>query len=214
MSDHRPGAATSPPPPPPALVDLRQAHEAVVRQLRIGRLAALGTMVGFALLLGFAVTAVSPGPRGLAAGLLACVGFLALLAGLIAVSVRKDARLGGPAGPGPSSLGQVVTSAPGQQVWTALSAGLSAQGFSPPRATDPNTVVATRSLSTASWGETMTVRVEPHTGGRGLVTVWSRPAYPLQWLDYGRNRRHANAVLAAVPDVHEEVHEPHRDSQT
>ena len=201
MSDPRPSAATPPPLPPRALVDLRQAHAAVVRQLRIGRLAALGTMVVFALLLGVAVTAVEPGAVGLAWALVVVVGFLALLGGLVAYAVDKDKRVGGPAGPGPSSFGQVVTSAPGQQVWTALYGAVAAEGFSPPRATDPHTVVATRSLSLTSYGETLTVRVQPHHDGRGLVTVWSRPAYPLQWLDYGRNRRHANAVLTAGPDA-------------
>lgn len=188
--------------------DLRHAHDAVVRQFRLGRLAAMGTMLVVALVLGFVVTAVEAGPVGLAWGVAVFVGFLALFAGLIALSASKERRHDGPAGPGPSSFGQVVTSAPGQQVWADVYAALAAEGFAPPRATDANTVAATRSLSMASYGETLTVRVEPQHDGRGLVTVWSRPAYPLQWLDYGRNRRYANAVLRAVPEAHDPAREP------
>ena len=51
----------------------------------------------------------------------------------------------------------------------------------------------------APHARTVTVRIEAGHDGRGLVTAWSRPAYPLQWLDYGRNRRYANAVLTAIP---------------
>jgi hypothetical protein len=210
MSTHHPTDAH---PPRLALPDLRQAHDAVVKQFRIGRLAAMGTMVVMALFLGFAAAAVATGTGRLAWGLAVCVGVLALFAGLVALSASRERSQGGPAGPGPSSFGQVATSAPGQQVWTAVYSAVSAEGFSPPRATDPNTVVATRSLSMASYGETITVRIEPHTDGRGLVTVWSRPAYPLQWLDYGRNRRHANAVLTAVPGVHDPAREPDRSSR-
>ena len=181
------------------LPDLRQAHEAVVRQFRWGRLAAIGTMVTVALFLGLMATTIEPGPRGLVAGLVVVLGFLALFVGLVAFSGHRERQHAGPAGAGPSSFGQVATAAPGPDVWAAVHAALAWQGFGPPRTTDPNTVVATRSLSMASWGETITVRVEGTRDGRGLVTAWSRPAYPLQWLDYGANRRYANAVLTAVP---------------
>ncbi len=89
---------------------------------------------------------------------------------------------------------------PGPQVWEAVNSALRAQKFvAPGRPIDPQTVVSSRSLSMSSWGETVTIRIVGTTDGRGLVTVWSRPAYPLQWLDYGRNRGYANAVLNAIP---------------
>ncbi|MFW5469017.1 hypothetical protein ACOCJ4_03115 [Knoellia sp. CPCC 206435] len=189
----------SPQPTRLELPDLREAHAAVVRRLRWGRLAAVGTMVTVALFLGFLATATQAGPRGLVAGLVVVLCVLALFGGLVAFSSRRERQHPGPAGPGPSSFGQVATTAPGPEVWAAVHAALARQGFGPTRTTDPNTVVATRSLSMASWGETITVRVEGTRDGRGLVTAWSRPAYPLQWLDYGANRRYANAVLTAIP---------------
>ena len=191
--------ANSVPPVPLNPPDLRLAHEGQVRQFRIGRLAAVGILGVFGLLLALAVWAGTGGPSGLALGMLVLLGFLLLLAVPMAISAAKEGRHEGPAGRGPSAFGQVVTSAPPAQVWEAVYAALAAERFGPPRATDPQTVVSTRSLSMASWGETVTVRIQSAHDGRGLVTAWSRPAYPLQWLDYGRNRRFANAVLTAVP---------------
>lgn len=192
--------------------DLRHAHEAQVRQFRIGKLAAVGILAAFGLLLGLVVGVATGGLEGIALGAVVFVAFLLLLAVPMAISAAKEQKHEGPAGKGPSAFGQVVTTAPPAQVWEAVYAALAAEKFGPPRATDPHTVMSTRSLSMASWGETVTVRLQAHEG-RGLVTAWSRPAYPLQWLDYGRNRRYANAVLTAIPGGPTAAREPDRGSQ-
>ncbi|MFW5474474.1 hypothetical protein ACOCJ5_14290 [Knoellia sp. CPCC 206450] len=186
---------TTPPLNPP---DLRHAHESQTRQFRIGRIAAVAVLAGAGLLTALVVWAGGGGVSGLVTGFLVLLGFLLLLGVPMAISSAKEGKYEGPAGRGPSAFGQVATTAPPAQVWEAVYAALVAEGFGPPRPTDPQTVVSTRSLSMASWGESITVRLQAHDG-RGLVTAWSRPAYPLQWLDYGRNRRYANAVLNAVP---------------
>ena len=178
--------------------DLRQAHETHKRQFRVGRIAAVAVLAGVGVLTGLVVWAGVGGFSGMLSGLLALLGFLLLLWVPMAISSSKEQKHDGPAGRGPSAFGQVATTAPPAQVWESVYAALAAEGFGPPRPTDPQTVVSTRSLSMASWGESVTVRLQAHDG-RGLVTAWSRPAYPLQWLDYGRNRRYANAVLRAVP---------------
>lgn len=196
---------TTPPEPstPPAPLvppDLRVAHEKQVRTFRIGQLAATGVLVVFGLLL--ALVAWAAGDGGVAGMAVGAVVFLAVLLIFVipmAISAAKEQKHDGPASKGPSAFGQVTTTAPAAQVWEAVYAALRAEKFGPPRPTDPHTVVATRSMGMASWGETVTVRIQATHDGRGLVTAWSRPAYPLQWLDYGRNRRFANAVLNAVP---------------
>jgi len=181
------------------LVDLRQQHERVERQFRIGKLVALGACVVFGLFIGLVAWGSLGGLPGLAFGILAFVILMLLMSMCLAISAAKEDKHPGAAGKGPSSFGQVVTSAPGPQVWESVNAALRELKFVPGRPIDPQTVVSTRSLSMASWGETLTIRIVSTTDGRGLVTVWSRPAYPLQWLDYGRNRKYANAVLGAVP---------------
>ena len=179
--------------------DLRQAHEAQVRQFRIGKLVAVGVLGAIGLLTGLVVWAGVGGWAGLLVGLLVLAAFVALLGIPMAISSAKESKHTGPAGTGPSAFGQVVTSAPPADVWNAVYAALAGEKFGPPRTTDPQTVTSTRSLSMASWGETVTVRIQSGPDGRGVVSAWSRPAYPLQWLDYGRNRRYANAVLTAIP---------------
>ncbi|KGN31955.1 hypothetical protein N802_19125 [Knoellia sinensis KCTC 19936] len=171
----------------------------MVRQTRIGKLAAIGTLGAFGLFVGLVVWAVEGGVGGMALGAVAFLAVLLLLVIPMIISAAKEQKHEGPAGKGPSSFGQVVTTAPAAQVWEAVYAVLAAQKFTPPRAVDPQTVNSARSLSMASWGESITVRIEGTHDGRGVVTAWARPAFPLQWLDYGRNRRHANAVLNAVP---------------
>ncbi|MFC7491793.1 MULTISPECIES: hypothetical protein [unclassified Knoellia] len=196
-----------PPPMPPNLVDLRQQHERLEGQLRTARLVVLGASVVFALFLALLAGSRLDGLAGLALGVLTFAILMLSIALCVAISLTREKEHAGPAGRGPSSFGQVVTSAPGPQVWESVNAALRELKFVPGRPIDPQTVVSTRSLSMASWGETLTIRIVSTTDGRGLVTVWSRPAYPLQWIDYGRNRKYANAVLGAVPGA-ETVREP------
>ena len=203
---------TTPPVQPPAVLnppDLRAAHLAQVRTFRIGQGVAIAVLALLGLVLGLvAWGAAGGGASGVAVGAVAFLLFLLVLAIPMAISAVKERNLGGPAGRGPSAFGQVLTTAPADQAWQAVYAVLQSERFGPPRPTDPQTVVATRSLSMSSWGETMTVRIEGSHDGRGLVTAWSRPIYPLQWVDYGRNRRFANAILNAVPAA-EPVRQPH-----
>lgn len=179
--------------------DLQQAHEQVQQRFRISKIAALGAFVILGICMGLLAWATLDGVAGVAFGVGTFALFLVFMVACMGISTAKENRYAGPASKGPSSFGQVVTSAPGHQVWESVNSALRELKFAPGRLTDPQTVVSTRSLSMASWGEKLTVRVVSTTDGRGLVTVWSRPAYPLQWLDYGRDRRYANAVLRAIP---------------
>ncbi|WP_353950637.1 hypothetical protein V6K52_13475 [Knoellia sp. S7-12] len=192
---------TSQPPPAiqPHLVDLRREHERTQKRFRTARLVVLSVVVVFGLFMGLVAFAVNQGVARVAYGLLFFFGFVMVFVVLMVVSGLLERRHPGPAGNGPSSLGQVVTSAPGPQVWEAVNSALRDLKFATGRPIDPQTVVSTRSISMASWGEILTIRIVGTADGRGLVTVWSRPAVPLQWLDYGRNRRYANAVLGAIP---------------
>lgn len=192
---------TSQPPPTiqPHLVDLRREHERTQKQFRTARLAVISVVVVFGLFIGLVAFAVNQGVARLAYGLLFFLGFVLIFVVLMVVSGLLERRHPGPAGNGPSSFGQVVTSASGPQAWEAVNSALRELKFAPGRPIDPQTVVSTRSLSMASWGEILTIRIVGTADGRGFVTVWSRPAVPLQWLDYGRNRRYVNAVLNSIP---------------
>lgn len=193
---------TQPPASSPAtLPDLQQQHERARRNFRIARAVALVGLGILALILACIPLATTPGPKGFIYAAVVLLLFLLLFGGLVLFSRSKERGHPGPAGHGPSSFGQVVTSAPGPQVWEAINGALRELKFVPGRPIDPQTVVSSRSLSMSSWGESLTIRVVATPDGRGLVTAWSRPAYPLQWLDYGRNRRFANTVLNAIPDA-------------
>lgn len=193
--------------------DLRQAHEQFRKQLRFGKVVALGVGAALGLLMGLLAWATLDGVAGLAFGVVSFVVVLTFIAGCMVISAGKERLHAGPAGEGPSSFGQVITTAPGPEVWAAVHSVLRDLRFVPGRPIDPQTVVSSRSLSMSSWGERLTVRIVSTEGGRGLVTVWSRPAYPFQWLDYGRNRKYANAVLRAIPGVIETAREPGASSR-
>jgi hypothetical protein len=139
---------------------------------------------------------------------------MVLAAGIVAVVLdrRRNRQVGGPACPGPSSIGEVVSSAPGQVLWASVFEALAATGWTPVRLLDPHTLDATRwDRGGRSW---VTVRVEGVGDGRALVTVWTHPE--VSWFgagfDYGRHRRHANAVLAAIPGEDTPVREPDASS--
>lgn len=192
---------TQPPTPaaPTTLPDLRQQHERVEKQFRIARTVALVGLGILAFILACIPLATMPGADGFIAAAVVFLLIVLLFGGLVMFSQSRERRRPGPAGYGPSSFGQVLTSAPGPQVWEAINGALRELKFVPGRPIDPQTVVSSRSLSMSSWGESLTIRVVATQDGRGLVTAWSRPAYPLQWLDYGRNRKFANTVLNAIP---------------
>lgn len=190
-----------PPPPaaPPTYPDLRQQHERVEKQFRTARVVALCGIFVLALVVALVPLLSQPGPDGLIVGAIIFIAILALFGGMVLLSQNREHSRSGPAGHGPSSFGQVVTSAPGPQVWEAINGALAEVKFAPGRPIDSQTVVSSRSLSMSSWGETLTIRIVGTADGRGLVTAWSRPANPLQWLDYGRNRKFANTILNAIP---------------
>lgn len=193
---------TTQPPAPyaaPALPDLRQQHERLAKQFRTARIVALCGLLVLALVVACVPLLSQPGPEGLVIGAIVFVAIVALFGGMVLLSEQRERSRTGPAGHGPSSFGQVVTSAPGPQVWEAVNEALRAVKFAPGRAVDAQTVAASKSLSMSTWGETLMIRVVGTADGRGLVTVWSRPANPLQWLDYGRNRKYANTILNAIP---------------
>lgn len=184
---------------PVTLPDLTVQHDRTQKQFRTARLVALIGLGVMAFVLACIPLVTSPGPKGLIGGLAVFLLVVLLFGGLVLFSQRKERSHPGPASHGPSSHGQVVTSASGPQVWEAINGALGELKFVTGRPIDPQTVVSSRSVSMASWGETLTIRVVGTQDGRGLVTAWSRPAYPLQWLDYGRNRKFANTVLNAIP---------------
>ncbi|MEO6020533.1 MAG: hypothetical protein ABIP45_09845 [Knoellia sp.] len=142
------------------------------------------------------------GWSGVLWGSVALVGFVLLgFAGEV-LDAHLDRRSVGPAGPGPSSLGQVATRMSGHDVWVAVNAALAAQGASMPLLVDPNTVEASLPSRFGVRGF-LTVRVEGVGESVALVTVWARPdlTFGGGWgmNDRGRSRATANAVLRAIP---------------
>ena len=102
----------------------------------------------------------------------------------------------------------MLSSAPGPDLWSAVQAVFASTGFTSVRLLDAHTMQGSRwHLGTRSW---LVVRVEGCGPGRGRVTAWAHP--DPGWfgspVDYGRNRRHANAVLGAVPGVLDPAREP------
>lgn len=109
-------------------------------------------------------------------------------------------RLGGPATPGPSSWGQVVSHADGPEIWAGARRAARDAGFIGEVLLDAQTVhaVRRRTFGNDSW---LTLRVEGVSGGRALVSVWVRP-HTSGWMGARgsrQSRKLANAVLAAVP---------------
>jgi len=132
--------------------------------------------------------------------------FLALALGSWKLDRLRDHRVGGPAGPGPSSIGQLTTSASGPDIWLAVHAALAAQGCEGTRFRDSNTVEASlpRVVMVRRF---VTVRVEGAGAQGARVTVWAHPEVPRgPWTllvgyphDGGAARRTANAILRAIP---------------
>ena len=140
------------------------------------------------------------GRRGLVAGAIAGVVFLLLPLLGKALDRWRDGRQGGPAAAGPSSFTQVLTSAPGPDLWAAVRTAVEEAGFSGAVLVDAHTLEASR---TRTWLQTqkLTVRVEGAGRGQAIVTLWARPEATLlgEARDLGRSRRYANAVLTAIP---------------
>lgn len=112
-----------------------------------------------------------------------------------------DRRGSGPASPGPSSIGEVHSNAPGPEIWAATRAALERAGYQPPWLLDRHTMESRRSRR---WGGSyfVTVRVVGSAVGGARVSVWARPETSM----WGRRtpvsgwpRRDANAVLLSVP---------------
>ena len=63
----------------------------------------------------------------------------------------------------------------------------------------PGLLLGKVGISAMSWGEKLSVAIAPD----GTVTVNSAGAFPLQWLDWGKNRRNClkflDALAQAVP---------------
>lgn len=138
--------------------------------------------------------------KGLLWGTLAFTFFVLLgLLGL-AIDAWRDRRSVGPAGPGPSSLGQVTSHVDGHDLWVAVHAALTALGFAAVRSLDRNTV--DYSIN-PTWGgrRFVTVRVEDAGSWGALITVWGHPdtSFAGANADRGQSRRAANLVLNAIP---------------
>ena len=142
------------------------------------------------------------GRRGVVAAVIAGVVFLLLPMLAKAFDRWRDRRQGGPAATGPSSFTQVLTPAPGPQVWQAVDAAVRDTGFTGATLLDPHTLQAARTRMFLP-SHHLTVRVEGAGDQRAVVTLWVRPHATLlgEARDLGRSRRYANAVLTAVPGV-------------
>jgi hypothetical protein len=187
----------------PWLADLHRARAEAALTIAKHRRWNRWGWAGISLLQGFNWFLINHGGRsGLLWGSVALVGFVLLGVAGEALDAYFDKRSVGPAGPGPSCLGQVATRVNGHDIWVAVNAALASQGASIPLLADPNTVEAS---ITARWGrrEFVTVRVEGSGESVALVTVWVRPdlTFGGGWgmNDRGRSRATANAVLRAIP---------------
>lgn len=94
----------------------------------------------------------------------------------------------------------MLSSASGPDLWAAVRGAVQDAGFGGAMLVDAHTLEARR---TRAWLQTqkLTVRVERAGHGQALVTLWVRPEATLlgQARDLGWSRRHANAVLTAIP---------------
>lgn len=138
--------------------------------------------------------------NGLAWGGAAFGGFVMLHVLFVVVDGWRDRREEGPAGPGPSSLGQVTSQANGHDIWVAVHAALAAQGFSRAWRLDSNTVEASI-VQMLGGRRFLTVRVEGAGPHGAVVTAWGHPDTSLNGalFDGGLCRRATNRVLAAIP---------------
>ncbi|KGN31956.1 hypothetical protein N802_19130 [Knoellia sinensis KCTC 19936] len=185
-------------------VDLRAAHEQAVRTARRAFWPwVLGVNVVPAVAIGVGQAGARSDVRaGALWGLTALLTVAAV--GVVAVLINRRAvrAAAGPASPGSSSFGQAMSKAPGPAIWTSIHAPLVAEGFRAFRLIDTHTLEAT------TWRHggrhDITIQVVAHGDSAGLVTVWAR-AGECPWfgpaVDYGRNRKFANAVLNAVPEA-------------
>ncbi|WP_353950636.1 hypothetical protein V6K52_13470 [Knoellia sp. S7-12] len=182
-------------------VDLHRARAEVAltveRHQRWSQLGALGVaaLQGFTwFMLGGA------GTKGLMWGTAAFTSFVLLWLLGLAIDAWRDRRAGGPAAPGPSSLGQVTSHVAGHDLWVAIHAALAALGFSGTRFLDSNTVEV-RINPLLRGRRFVTVRVEAAGPHGALVTVWGHPDISLagRVYDGGLSRKDANRVLGAIP---------------
>jgi hypothetical protein len=140
------------------------------------------------------------GSGGLILALIVLVALAIIIAITVAIDRQKRGRLQGPATSKSSSIGQVLTQADPQYVWASVHQQLASMKISGIDWLDPITAEGRTGMSMGSYGERIVVRVAPSgQPGTGLVTAWSRPVYPLAWIDYARNQKAVNRVLAAVP---------------
>lgn len=65
------------------------------------------------------------------------------------------------------------------------------------QSTSPTSLVGKVGFSMASYGETITVDVAPTAAG-SRVTVTSKPTVGFQLVDWGKNRRNIEQVIAAL----------------
>ncbi|MFV0533160.1 MAG: hypothetical protein ACK5MR_05850 [Cumulibacter sp.] len=61
----------------------------------------------------------------------------------------------------------------------------------------PPTVQAKVGMGALSWGEKITVTLQPIDGGTG-VHIRSQCAFPLQLVDYGKNKKNVESIAAGL----------------
>ncbi|KGN36834.1 hypothetical protein [Knoellia subterranea] len=94
-------------------------------------------------------------------------------------------------------------------MWSAVLAAAQAQGYGIIRVLDTHTLELSAS---PRWNARvyLTIRAGPDGVDAGVVTVWAR----VEGWNPARARRIANAVLRAIPGVHNPGDEPQGPSQT
>lgn len=62
---------------------------------------------------------------------------------------------------------------------------------------NPPVVTGTIGMGMMSWGEKITVRIAEAPGGSS-VHIRSECTFPLQWIDYGKNRKNVEHIVAGL----------------
>ena len=82
-----------------------------------------------------------------------------------------------------------------QVVFAQTVAALNALGFRVKNSNEANGVIeAERDISVRSWGEKIKITITPTNGG-SQVNVESKSAYPLQAVDWGKNKENVQRIL-------------------
>ena len=86
-----------------------------------------------------------------------------------------------------------IAGGPSVEARSAVLASLHVLGWSIRQETD-QMIIASATMSAMSWGEKITVQFLPN----GSISVCSACAFPLQLVDWGKNRQNVERLLEAI----------------